>query len=205
MKAWLVLLLAACSSMSRSAEALRYRLNGLEVEATYARGVEARSLVARFVESLPIQDAERAPGWVVNGSWRQIGRIEGSISHVLQVRGEGQGFEAITSALDTSQLPSPEPRAPFGLPPVSTLASQVQFLRPTASSQWVYRSAWRPRAIAAWLRLSAGVRGWHVDAPGGDSELQLSRLDERVAVQVLPEERSRGGGSVVVMTAWRAR
>lgn len=200
----LVLLEAMCQPACRGAEALRYRLNGLEVEATYARGPEAQGLVASFIEALPRDGSPARPGWTTHGSWRQIGLVEGRISRVLQVRGEGAELEAVTSALDTEQSPHPERPAPLGSPPASVLTTRLQFLHPTASLQWVYRSAWQVQSVATWLRLAAGVRGWNVETSPTPGDLRMSRRGDRLQVQVLPEARS-SGGSIVVMTSWNSR
>ena len=190
-----------CGTPCVAAEQLRYRYNGLSVEATVARGVEGRSLAARFLDRVPSDAMQGAPAWQTQGPWRQIAVMDAGVSRVLQMRGEGDALEVIASALDTRQAPQGIRAAPLWLPPTALLASQVQFMRPTPSSQWIYRSSWQPAALLTWLRVSAGLRGWHIDAGATPADLQLSRGTERLIVVVAPDAtRLAPRGSVVVMT-----
>ena len=204
LKAGLFLAALILTRSSHSEERLRYRYNGLDVQATYARGVEATRLVGTFIETTP-RGLGRNPGsWRTQGSWRQLAVIDEGISRVLQVRGEGEALEAIASALDTTQLPHREDPAPLWLPPASVLTSEVQFLRPTASTQWVFRSAWNPESLATWLRMSARVRGWTLASSGSRDDLHLTRAAERLRVHLLPQSSAPLSGSVIVMTRWGA-
>lgn len=204
MRLCLALLLGLAAIPGTAAERLRYRFNGLDVDATYARGPEASALVTQFLELAPRSPGGGASAWTTQGSWRQIASLDGRASRVLQVRGEGAGLEAIASTLDTRQEPHREGAAPLWLPPASMLTSQVEFLHPSASTQWVFRSPWHPEALTSWLRLSARLRGWRAGV-ASSRDLQLSRAAERLMVTVMPRDPVDARGSVVVMTTWRAQ
>jgi len=198
------MLLALVGPSSRAGEQLRYRYNGLLVDATVARGEEGRSLVTRFLALAPRDEHRRPLAWETQGPWRQVSVMDGSWSRVLQVRGEGEDLEVISSTLDTRQSPQPDARPPLWLPPGSVQTSQIQFVMPTRSEQWIYRTTWQAEALAQWLRMSARLRGWDLETAAGAAELHFRRDGQHLNVTIVPPSReARGAG--VVMTAWRRR
>src|SRR5437762_1626201 len=96
--------LAACTSPG-AAEQLQFRQNGLEVHATYARGVDAPELIARHLATPRRAPDGRPAAWISHEDWRVPATMDGDTSRVLQVRGEGNELEAISAELDARQSP----------------------------------------------------------------------------------------------------
>ena len=192
--------LAACFD-ARAAEQLLFWQNGVEVQAVYARGTEAPALITKHLAATQRAADGTPAAWTSHDDWRVLAGVEGTVSRVLQVRGEGDALEAISSELDTRRPVRPHTPPPLWLPPASLVTSDVQFSRPSASRQWVSRSAWSIASTASWLRLSARIQGWAVEPRSAPFSLLLSRQRERLGVVLLPRD---GGpsGSIAVLTSW---
>jgi hypothetical protein len=203
--AWLMTGIGICGSaaLASAAESTRYRINGVEMRVDYAHGTDASRLIARHMAARP-RAADQSPArWFRQGSWQQIASIEGHLSTVLQVRGQGADTEAIRSTIDVRR-PVHRPTAPpLWLPPTTELTSEVETLEPDASRQWLARSTWTATAAQTWLRLSARMQGWSVAEVAPES-LQLQKGAERLRVDVIPTDGSRERGSTTVITQWSA-
>jgi hypothetical protein len=206
MKLVAVLLLALLRTPeARCVEVLEYRLNGVEIKAVYGRGTEARGLVDRFVAASPL-GADGAPArWATHEGWRLMNALDGTISRVLQVRGEGSRLEAISSELDARRVPRRPLPAPLWLPPSTVITTAIEMKTPSPSRQWVARSPWSARGLTGWLRVAARLAGWSEVPSGMPSQLLLQRADEQVGIAVLPGKGGGDRGSVAVLTSWRQR
>lgn len=190
-------------AVATSADSTSYRINGVEVCVDYARGTDASRLIARHLASSP-KSADRSPAqWTRRGNWREMASVEGHLSTVLQVRGDGAGTEAIRSTLDLRRTVRHPIGPPLWLPPATEITSSVETLGSDASSQWLARSSWTPAATRTWLRLAARMQGWSVSEPGLQS-LQLQRGSARLRVDVFALDGFRARGTSTLITQWIA-
>lgn len=192
--------LAACFDAC-AAEQLHFWQNGVEVHAAYARGAEASGLIAKHLATAQLAADGTPSAWTSHEAWRVLAGVDGSVSRVLQVRGEGEDLEAISSELDTRRAVRPPTSPPLWLPPAAIVTSEVQFPAPTPSRQWVSRSAWSVASTASWLRISARIQGWAIEPRGSPFALLLSRGQERLGVVLLPRDGG-ANGSIAVLTSW---
>jgi hypothetical protein len=194
---WAIACLAA-SGCAQATETLHFWQNGLEIHASYAQGAEAAGLITATLAAR--RSAASSAAWTLQDGWRVLSGVDGGVSRVLQVRGEGDALEAISSELDTRRAPRPRASPPIWLPPASVITSDVEFLQP-ASRQWIARTAWSASSVASWLRLSARILGWEVEASSAPFAVQLKRQHQRLGVVLLPHSKD-ASGSIVVLTRW---
>jgi hypothetical protein len=179
---------------------LEYRINGVHVIVDHARGAAADRLIAAHLERARLGADGQPARWTRNGDWRQLASVSADTSNVLQVRGSGENAEAIHSALALRQAPRESLKLPLWMPPAASIVNEIEMLDAPPAVQWVIRSPWSVRSLAAWWRAAANMQGWTLGANAGNL-LQFQRGQELVHISLQPALDMRNA-SIAVVTAW---